>query len=62
MEIREVTYLAVALRVMASVIIGGLIGLERGMKNCCFPARRRKACRLFAASYLRAIRGKRPSS
>lgn len=33
MEIREVTYLAVALRIMASVIIGGLIGLERGMKN-----------------------------
>ena len=33
MEIREVTYLAVALRVVAAVIIGGLIGLERGMKN-----------------------------
>ena len=33
MEVREVTYLAVALRVIASVIIGGLIGLERGMKN-----------------------------
>ncbi len=33
MEIREVTYLAVALRVAASVIVGGLIGLERGMKN-----------------------------
>ena len=33
MEIREVTYLAVALRVGAAVIIGGLIGLERGMKN-----------------------------
>lgn len=33
MEIREVTYLAVVLRVVAAVIIGGLIGLERGMKN-----------------------------
>lgn len=33
MEIREVTYLAVALRVAAAVIIGGLIGMERGMKN-----------------------------
>lgn len=33
MEIREVTYLAVALRIVAAVIIGGLIGLERGLKN-----------------------------
>jgi len=33
MELREVTYLAVILRIVAAVIIGGLIGLERGMKN-----------------------------
>ncbi len=33
MEIREVTYLAVALRVAAAVICGGLLGLERGLKN-----------------------------
>ena len=33
MEIREVTYLAVALRILAAVIIGGFVGLERGMKN-----------------------------
>ena len=33
MEVREVTYLAVALRIALAVIIGGLIGLERGMKN-----------------------------
>ncbi len=33
MEIREVTYLAVALRIVAAVLIGGLIGMERGMKN-----------------------------
>ena len=33
MGIREVTYLAVVLRILAAVIIGGLIGLERGMKN-----------------------------
>ena len=33
MEIREVTYLAVALRILAAVIIGGLLGLERGMKH-----------------------------
>lgn len=33
MELREVTYLAVALRIAAAVIVGGLIGLERGMKN-----------------------------
>ena len=31
--IREVTYLAVALRIFAAVIIGGMIGLEREMKN-----------------------------
>ncbi len=33
MELREITYLAVALRIFAAVLIGGLIGLERGMKN-----------------------------
>lgn len=30
---REVTYLAVIIRIFASVLVGGLIGLERGMKN-----------------------------
>lgn len=33
MEIREVTYLAVVLRILAAVVIGGLLGLERGMKH-----------------------------
>ena len=33
MDIREVTYLSVALRILAAVIIGGVIGMERGMKN-----------------------------
>ena len=33
MELREVTYLAVILRIFAAVLIGGLIGLERGLKN-----------------------------
>lgn len=33
MEIREVTYIAVTMRICAAVIIGGLLGLERGMKN-----------------------------
>ena len=33
MELRELTYLAIALRVFAAVILGGLIGLERGLKN-----------------------------
>ena len=33
MGLREVTYLAIALRIIAAVIVGGLIGLERGMKN-----------------------------
>ena len=33
MEVRELTYLAVTVRVLASLIIGGLIGLDRSMKN-----------------------------
>ena len=33
MELREVTYLAVVLRIVAAVLIGGILGLERGMKN-----------------------------
>lgn len=33
MEVREITYLAVAVRILAAVIIGGFLGLERGMKN-----------------------------
>ena len=33
MELREVTYLAVALRILLAVILGGLLGLERELKN-----------------------------
>ena len=33
MELREITYLAVALRIFAAILFGGLIGLERGLKN-----------------------------
>jgi putative Mg2+ transporter-C (MgtC) family protein len=33
MEIREVTYMAIALRITVAAIMGGLMGLERGMKN-----------------------------
>ena len=33
MELREVTYLAVVLRIFAAVLIGGILGMERGMKN-----------------------------
>jgi len=33
MVLREVTYLAVALRIVAAIILGGLMGLERGLKN-----------------------------
>lgn len=32
-QLREVTYLAVALRVLTAIILGGIIGLERGLKN-----------------------------
>ena len=31
LALREVTYLSVALRIVAAVLIGGLIGLERGL-------------------------------
>ena len=33
MVLREVTLLAIILRLVCAVVIGGLIGLERGMKN-----------------------------
>ncbi len=33
MQIREVTYLAIALRILVAILAGGLLGLERGMKN-----------------------------
>ena len=33
MELREVTYLAVALRIVVAALLGGLLGMERGMKN-----------------------------
>ena len=33
MVLREVTLLAVVLRIFAAIFIGGLIGLERGLKN-----------------------------
>ena len=33
MVLREITYLSVILRILAAVIFGGAIGLERGMKN-----------------------------
>ncbi|MBQ3491079.1 MAG: MgtC/SapB family protein [Oscillospiraceae bacterium] len=33
MEIREITYLAIIVRILAAVLIGGLLGLERGMKH-----------------------------
>lgn len=33
LTLREVTYLAIFLRILCAVIIGGLLGLERGIKN-----------------------------
>jgi len=33
MVLREVTYLGVIVRILTAVIVGGLLGLERGMKN-----------------------------
>ncbi len=33
MELREVTYLAVALRISVAFVLGGILGLERGLKQ-----------------------------
>ena len=33
MQIREVTYLAIAVRILVAILAGGLLGMERGMKN-----------------------------
>lgn len=33
MEIRELTYASMAIRIIAAFTLGGIIGLERGMKN-----------------------------
>lgn len=33
MVLREVTYLAIILRVLAAVLLGGILGLDRGLKN-----------------------------
>ena len=33
MVLREVTYLAVVLRILCALVVGGLLGLERGLKN-----------------------------
>ena len=33
MVLREVTYLAVVLRILCALVLGGVLGLERGLKN-----------------------------
>lgn len=33
MEVREVTCIAIAVRIAVAVVLGGIIGLERGLKN-----------------------------
>ena len=33
MELREITYLSIALRLVVAVLCGGALGLERGLKN-----------------------------
>lgn len=32
MEVREVTCIAIAVRIAVAVVLGGIIGLERGLK------------------------------
>ena len=33
MTFREITYESIVVRILSAIIVGGLIGLERGMKN-----------------------------
>ena len=33
MFIREVTYVSILIRILAAFALGGIIGMERGMKN-----------------------------
>lgn len=33
MELRELTYLGVTLRILSAIVLGGLLGMERGMKK-----------------------------
>ena len=33
MQIREITYLSIVIRILSALVMGGIIGLERGMKN-----------------------------
>ena len=33
MQLRELTYMAVGIRILAALVVGGVLGLERGMKN-----------------------------
>ena len=33
MTVREVTYASIVIRILASFLLGGIIGMERGMKN-----------------------------
>lgn len=33
MIFREVTYLAVVIRIVCAVVVGGIIGIERSIKN-----------------------------
>ena len=33
MELRELTYLGITLRIVSAIVVGGLLGLERGMKK-----------------------------
>ena len=33
MQLRELTYMAIGIRILAALVLGGIIGLEREMKN-----------------------------
>ena len=33
MAVREVTYASIIIRILAAFFLGGIIGMERGMKN-----------------------------
>ncbi|HOS18030.1 MAG TPA: MgtC/SapB family protein, partial [Clostridia bacterium] len=33
LAVRELTYASLAVRILASILLGGMIGLDRGLKN-----------------------------
>ena len=43
LTLRTLTYSSMALRILLAILLGGVIGVERGMKICALHPRRRAA-------------------